>query len=554
METFAPRRTAAALLAAAGLVLALRSPGVDLPLDRDEGGYAYIAQRWLLGEVPYKESFDQKPPGIYAVYALVQRLFGESPRALRGAGALWSALSVGLIFLLGRRMWSLQEGAAAAGVAGLLLSHPALGANSCNTELFMAAPLAGALLLSLGPLGTRNRWAFWSGVLSGLACLFKPVGLTNAAVCLFACRAPGPFFGGFAAAIIPVMGFLGFSGAFGAAYDAVIGYNLSYGSNIALSEYPARFWGTFSGTLGALWPLYALAALPQFESQPRIADRRPAFLGGCWLLASLAGAAAGGYFREHYFLQCAPALALLAGRGAVLAVRGRIPAVAASAAAVLYGLAAAWGFYGPGAPEEKARRLHGYNPFPESPAVAGTVAARSGPKDTVFVFGSEPQILFLSKRKSATRYIYSYPLLTSYPETGRRQVEAMEEVRRNRPKFIVTVFASSSLLASPRAPLGIFQDLKALIARDYQFAGVVAVHGRPRPEWLAGPEAERLWAGAPMWYDRKIWGSLALWERKPDPDSTRPGSLRSGEGTAGRPVREGFRQAKPIPRVPRSRP
>ena len=45
-------------------------------------------------------------------------------------------------------------------------------------------------------------------------------------------------------------------------------------------------------------------------------------------------------------------------------------------------------------------------------------------------------------------------------------------------------------------------------------AGVVAVHGRPRPEWLVGPEAERLWAESPMWYDRKIWGSLALWERK----------------------------------------
>src|SRR5262249_42370580 len=54
------------LLLISGLALMLRWPIAAIPLERDEGEYAYIAQRWLAGEVPYKGSFDQKPPGVFA--------------------------------------------------------------------------------------------------------------------------------------------------------------------------------------------------------------------------------------------------------------------------------------------------------------------------------------------------------------------------------------------------------------------------------------------------------------------------------------------------------
>ncbi len=35
------------------LVIAIRAPLMDLPFERDEGGYAYIAWRMTLGETPY---------------------------------------------------------------------------------------------------------------------------------------------------------------------------------------------------------------------------------------------------------------------------------------------------------------------------------------------------------------------------------------------------------------------------------------------------------------------------------------------------------------------
>ena len=65
--------------AVAALAFALlRIPYVSVPLERDEGEYAYIAQRSTHGEVPYRDAFDQKPPGVFLAYRGAFALFGQS--------------------------------------------------------------------------------------------------------------------------------------------------------------------------------------------------------------------------------------------------------------------------------------------------------------------------------------------------------------------------------------------------------------------------------------------------------------------------------------------
>src|SRR3989304_6048980 len=59
-----------ALAALAALGLAFRAGALDLPLDRDEGAYAYIGSKLIHGTVPYRDAFDHKPPGVYFFYAL----------------------------------------------------------------------------------------------------------------------------------------------------------------------------------------------------------------------------------------------------------------------------------------------------------------------------------------------------------------------------------------------------------------------------------------------------------------------------------------------------
>ena len=51
---------------------------LDVPLERDEGEYAYAGQLILQGIPPYGEIYNMKLPGIYAAYAVILKIFGQN--------------------------------------------------------------------------------------------------------------------------------------------------------------------------------------------------------------------------------------------------------------------------------------------------------------------------------------------------------------------------------------------------------------------------------------------------------------------------------------------
>ena len=55
---------------------------LDVPLERDEGEYAYMGQLILDGTPPYTEAYNMKFPGIYFIYAGILWLFGETHTAI----------------------------------------------------------------------------------------------------------------------------------------------------------------------------------------------------------------------------------------------------------------------------------------------------------------------------------------------------------------------------------------------------------------------------------------------------------------------------------------
>src|SRR5512143_3488821 len=56
-------------------LLVVRVPSLVQPAGGDQGLYGYAGQRLLAGATPYKETWDQKPPGIAFVYASLWRLW-----------------------------------------------------------------------------------------------------------------------------------------------------------------------------------------------------------------------------------------------------------------------------------------------------------------------------------------------------------------------------------------------------------------------------------------------------------------------------------------------
>jgi hypothetical protein len=73
----------------------------DIPLERDEGEYAYAGQLLLEGFPPYTLAYNMKLPGTSAAYALVMAIFGQTAAGIHmGLLVVNSAVTV-LVFCPG---------------------------------------------------------------------------------------------------------------------------------------------------------------------------------------------------------------------------------------------------------------------------------------------------------------------------------------------------------------------------------------------------------------------------------------------------------------------
>src|SRR6266404_7215783 len=77
------RRVAFALLALVVLLFVwIRWWLREMPLERDEGEYAYAGQLILQGIPPYELAYNMKFPGTYAAYAVIMLIFVQTIHAI----------------------------------------------------------------------------------------------------------------------------------------------------------------------------------------------------------------------------------------------------------------------------------------------------------------------------------------------------------------------------------------------------------------------------------------------------------------------------------------
>lgn len=500
------------LVVAALVFVALRLPYISLPLERDEGEYAYVAWRMQAGELPYRDAFDQKPPGVFVTYLAAFALLGRSTQAIHALALVWSAASAACLYALMRRLAGGLAAACAVLVFAALGADPALGATAANTELFLLLPMLGSLLaLVRGMQGEGAGAWLLCGALAATACWFKQVAATHvlfvAAAALLS--APRPRAGmqrlgwlvlGGLAVSLPVFAAFAAAGALDPFVDAVFLHNFAYAQRRSLGQGLDNLLyalGRQAPSLALVWALAAAALL-----RPRAVGRREWALLAGWLLSSAAGVAVGLQFRPHYFLQVLPALAALAGLGLAPLVRRALST--ARGALVVAGLVllvlappvlAQRELLRAGSPEAASRALYGLNPFAEAPELARYIARTSDPQESVLVMGSEPEILFHAERPSATRYIFLYPLTDGSPRASARQREAWEQVRASRPRYVVWAEVSTSLLASPQTDPFLFDAVRDMLRRDFRLELLLrtdpasesyeTAHGREALSWLA---------------------------------------------------------------------
>jgi 4-amino-4-deoxy-L-arabinose transferase-like glycosyltransferase len=518
------------------VALLLRMLVVDIPLERDEGEYAYIAQRWLLGEVPYRDSFDQKPPAVFAVYALILGTLGSSPAAIHWGAQLWTLGTLALVMHLGRA-WLSAPAAISAGLLMVLLTvDHALVGNAANTELFALLPLTACMASALRASEKQSwRWSAVAGATGAAAVAFKHVAAPMVILPLLLIASKGKrlpahllaFSLGAVAAILPILVYFVGTGAFDALWDALIRFNLSYAAHASVASYQWVLWPQIRATLPSLWLVYLLAVLALLVGWPHgqtVAAPRSRGRLWCtvWLLAGLLAIAAGGYLRRHYFLFAAPPLALLAAAGidtglSRLGRFGRLGwlRVAVAAGIVITAVLSSPWYYLSDSAEQKSARIYGNNPFAESLWVGDYLRENSEPWDRIFIFGSEPQLLFYAQRRSASRYMFLYPLMFAFEGVRERQQQALDEIRASQPKFIVGAFLSTSLLEQPDTPRILRHGLRELVESSYRLVAATPFRPDGSVGFAKGEAVRRMWARRPLWETTPPWASLVIWQRDP---------------------------------------
>jgi len=142
----------------------------------DEAFYSVVASRWLRGELPYVASFDVKAPGVFALFAIVQAVFGASLYVVKGVEIVFVALgALGLYRLLARHATARSAWWAAFLYPLYCLTLNGVG-SPCEIvqaalKIWAFAWLADAMLAQ--GEANRIRFAVLSGLMIGLAVTLK---------------------------------------------------------------------------------------------------------------------------------------------------------------------------------------------------------------------------------------------------------------------------------------------------------------------------------------------------------------------------------------------
>ena len=443
-----------ALVAVLAFPTLVRLRMLDLPLERDEGEYGYAGQLMLHGVPPYELVYNMKFPGTYAAYAVIEAIFGQTATAIRIGLLLVTTLTAILLYFLGKRMFGTRAAVIAAGVYALLAIAPGAFGLYAHATHFVALFVVAAMLL----IDSEKPWhLFACGALLALAVLMKQPAFVFVIFALLyvAVRSTSRIrdlamvcAGGIAVAVLTVIA-LAAAGVLPRFLFWTIQYAREYATSVPFDRTVFLRLGANLGPIIKFAPLLWLLAIAGLWFVPRA--QRLFAIG--FLVAGFLAAFPGLYFRGHYFIVMFPALALLAGAAVQEAGKYASARIAVAIMAIVVTAVVSFPRLMTTSNEEFTRQLYGQNPFIESIEIANYLRDHTQPNDRIAVLGSEPQIYFLSKRKSATGYIYAYPLMEEQPFAAQMQAEMVKQIESAKPKYLVYVGVPESWLRWPKSDM-----------------------------------------------------------------------------------------------------
>ncbi|MEN6469609.1 MAG: glycosyltransferase family 39 protein [Smithella sp.] len=473
---------------------------LNIPLERDEGEFAYMGQLILQGIPPYLSAYNMKLPGIYAVYALIMSVFGETIPGIHLGLIVANSAAIILLFILTRRLFSSNAALIAAGCYALLSIIPSfLGTSAHATQFIVPFVLEGVILLLKAVESEKYLTLFISGILFGLALTIKQHAVFFIVFAVFyfsvqlmsgSQRNWSRFLKGnlilVAGSALPlfliIAAFLYKIDLFMKFWFWTFTYASQYVSIVPISEAPFIFKTIFLGVIDSsrlLWAIAGIGLTAPFWNEKARSIRL--FLYSFFIFSFLS-ICPGFYFRNHYFITLMPAISIFAGivtvssmqwltRKKFMKVFQFIP-IMIIIMAMAIPVVKLRDFFFILTPVEACRYMYGLNPFPESVEIAEYIRKDSKIGDAIAVVGSEPQIFFYADRKSATGYIYTYSMMEPHPYAAQLQRNMIREIETARPKYLIMVNVYSSWLVRENSDRLIFKWAEKYFKENYVLIGL----------------------------------------------------------------------------------
>jgi hypothetical protein len=434
-------------------------------MDWDESLYFLIAEQWRAGHLPYTTVWDNKPIGIYEIFALFQSWFGDSVVSIRVASVAFITVTAFAVFKIAlhiplsdhrfRATCALFAGVA---YAVCSLTNDGLAAN---TEIFMSCFTALAVLSAL------SQRSFTAGLLFGMAFMTKYVAVFEFPAILFALLALRPALdlniaiktaiAALTGAALPLLLTVLLYGATGHLHpwweDSILSNfrrvavpvsmpALTYAFNLEAARWSPLFVISFAMLAMAV---FRLPRLRQPETSTGAA-RCHIFLA-LWLAGGCIGVVSAKSFFDHYFLQILPVMCvtlawmLLTAAPLIRAWPAFATGILFTAILALPAIAAATAL-GQAANPIMSISQGRITLQPDTPTqIASDIQPllTTPGANQIYVFDYQPIIYSLAGQKPPTKYAFP-SVLTKCQLAQVAKVRALHEIRRilaTNPEFIV---------------------------------------------------------------------------------------------------------------------
>lgn len=490
---------------ACAVAIAIRLHRLDLPLERDEGEYGYGARLILDGDFSYDTLRTLKLPGVHLALTPFLALFGDTPSALRVALMVFDAGSACAFLALARCFVAARTAALSTAIFVIAQTSLVVLGLFAHAENFALLPaLVGLLLAVRAARGASTHSWGWSGLAFGVAFVMKQPAILFGLLALFglwsasktagaraAVARTGVFLSGCALPYALVCVWMAVIGHFEAFWFTTVTYARAYGQGATLEqgrlhlEAALADIGSRQSALAALFVAGLVALAARRALRPLVVWCAALFVVGA------VATSVGLYFRAHYFVLLLPAVAIVAAIGAesLAAWTVRAGHARARVAAVIVCSAASAGLWFErdvawlADREAVSRSIYYPNPFAESALLADVIRQRTQPGDKVAVLGSEPQIAFLAGRRSATGFVYMYPLFEVHEHAAWMQERTILEIEAAAPRVFLSVNVRQSWLQRQKSLTRIIEWAATYTEKHYRVIGVLDLDSQSGGRW-----------------------------------------------------------------------